>query len=333
MVADSLLTAIDQIADEYVAEDGNLTSYTELLEEINESINTQKGKAAQRAKQRTMANHKKKSKELRNLVEKLEKEVEQQMQDLEVVKNSLTSAESILETTQELISFQQTAVNSKREAELSQRSYQSLRGITKIFPSSFKESDIRIEYSGSNPFLTKVIKLSYTDEGTIKCLLEDSSSHHRDSKWKSERLSRDALVYAKQRLEVVSDVIKERQLETGNDMCCLIRQFDWTMGRLEATTHELTALQKRFDVSLENDSRGIVSDFLVNICFKGNEGGSLIATFELTPSYPFAPLQVSLKPEAMGVDIESLQRSLSNNAKPGFGYLSRACDMLSALIE
>lgn len=58
MVADSLLTAIDQIADEYVAEDDNLTNYAELLEEINEAINTQKGKAAQRAKQRTMANHK-----------------------------------------------------------------------------------------------------------------------------------------------------------------------------------------------------------------------------------------------------------------------------------
>jgi len=333
MVADSLLNAIDQIADEYAAEDGNLTKFTKMLEEMNDVINTQKGKAAERAKQRTMASHKEKSKELRNAVEKLENEIKQQMKDLELVEKSFSASESILNTTQEFITLQQSVVDSKRGAEGSQRSYQSLKGITKIYPSSIQGSHISLEFCGSNPFLSKAVRLVYTEKGTIQCLLEDTSPHDVNRRWEVNRLSKDALAYAKCRFKIVCDVMEQKQLENADDMRCLIRQFDWTMGRLEATANELTVLQKRFDISLENDPEGAASDFLVHISFKGNNGGSLIATFELDPSYPFAPLQVSLTPEGMEVDLDSLQRSLLNNAKPGFGYLSRASDMLSAIIE
>eukprot|EP00547_Thalassionema_nitzschioides_P013199 CAMPEP_0194260296 /NCGR_PEP_ID=MMETSP0158-20130606/45440_1 /TAXON_ID=33649 /ORGANISM="Thalassionema nitzschioides, Strain L26-B" /LENGTH=1678 /DNA_ID=CAMNT_0039000383 /DNA_START=47 /DNA_END=5080 /DNA_ORIENTATION=- len=319
MVADSLLNAIDQIADEYAAEDGNLTKFTKMLEEMNDVINTQKGKAAERAKQRTMASHKEKSKELRNAVEKLENEIKQQMKDLELVEKSFSASESILNTTQEFITLQQSVVDSKRGAEGSQRSYQSLKGITKIYPSSIQGSHISLEFCGSNPFLSKAVRLVYTEKGTIQCLLEDTSPHDVNRRWEVNRLSKDALAYAKCRFKIVCDVMEQKQLENADDMRCLIRQFDWTMGRLEATANELTVLQKRFDISLENDPEGAASDFLVHISFKGNNGGSLIATFELDPSYPFAPLQVSLTPEGMEVDLDSLQRSLLNNAKPGFG--------------
>jgi hypothetical protein len=106
-------------------------------------------------------------------------------------------------------------------------------------------------------------------------------------------------------------------------------------GRIEATARELTSLEKRYRLLLENDPEGGASEFLVHVSFDTDkaQSGTLVATFELNASYPFGPLHVSLPPDSIAVDLGLLQRYLMKNAKPGFGYLSRACDVIAAFVN
>jgi hypothetical protein len=95
------------------------------------------------------------------------------------------------------------------------------------------------------------------------------------------------------------------------------------------------ALQKRFDVTLERDPNGESAEFLVHVAFSdGKDNDVLVTSFDLNSSYPFGPLNVSFDlKEDEGLDLRYFQRQLMKNAKPGFGYLSRACDVISAALK
>ena len=54
----------------------------------------------------------------------------------------------------------------------------------------------------------------------------------------------------------------------------------------------------------------------------------IICSFEIHDLYPFGLLEIKL---ASNVDIQSLERQLIRKTKPGFGYISRICDMMKVL--
>ena len=54
----------------------------------------------------------------------------------------------------------------------------------------------------------------------------------------------------------------------------------------------------------------------------------IICSFIIHDLYPFGLLDIKL---ASNVDIQSLERQLIRKTKPGFGYISRICDMIKIL--
>jgi len=138
----------------------------------------------------------------------------------------------------------------------------------------------------------------------------------------------------KSRRSLLTSVISNKVLHTGEEMQRLVRQFDWTLARVESTSRELNILQKRFGLSVEMDPNHDAAVFVVRVPFVGTlQNNLLVASFELNASYPFGPLNVSLEPGRSDMDLAFLQKHLMKNAKPGFGYLSRACDVIAAVVQ
>jgi len=333
MVLDSLLQSVNQIHKDFEPENEKLDHFALLLDEMNEVATEVAGEMALKAIQRTLAFHKEKFTELEIDIKNLEGEVEEAQHNLDEVSKALKVVGVILKTTQNFILLQRSTLTNKKEAEYYQQSYQSLRGIGNFSLSHVQESQFIINFHGSYPISTKAFRFFSTGNGKIKCLSEENAPCKMSNNWRNSKLSKDAIAFMKCRLNLVSNDMVQREIETANDLRCLVRKFEWTKGRLETTAQELTALQRRYKISIEKDPEGYKSDFLIHVSFLSVEGGSLVATFELSPSYPFSPLQVSLLPNDLKVSLQSLQRLLMKNAKPGFGYLSRACDVVSAVVE
>jgi hypothetical protein len=135
-------------------------------------------------------------------------------------------------------------------------------------------------------------------------------------------------------IAMLIDSVNNKILASGRSIGEMLQRLEMLHGRLEMTANELFALQKRYGTMLEVDAVGSKSDFLLSVNFTSLRGSmAMQATFELNTLYPFAPLNVSLDDRGGKVDVDLLRRQLVKNAKPGFGYLSRTCDTISAFLR
>jgi hypothetical protein len=235
--------------------------------------------------------------------------------------------------TERRISTQEAAQSEKAFAECSQRSFVSVKGITRIAPTSVCSSNLDLIHIGGYRSSCLILSFYFSEGPRIQCK-SSVDVPHLSQQVKSEKLSRHAMAFLKSRCSVLSKVVSDKVLQTGEEMRRLVRQLDWTLGRVESTSRELNILQKRFGLSVEMDPNHDASVFLVRVPFVDSlHNNLLVASFELNASYPFGPLNVSLEPGHSDMDLAYLQKHLMKNAKPGFGYLSRACDVIAAVVQ
>ncbi|KAL7579876.1 hypothetical protein ACA910_004886 [Epithemia clementina (nom. ined.)] len=119
-----------------------------------------------------------------------------------------------------------------------------------------------------------------------------------------------------------------------------LRSNAWMRCRLEVICSELRVLHRRYDASVDNETReNGAKSFVVHVRF--SRFGSqieLISSFELTEAYPFGSLNTKIKQLNAGkgsqqecIDMEGLMEAVAKNARPGFFYLTRTVSVLSAL--
>jgi hypothetical protein len=121
-------------------------------------------------------------------------------------------------------------------------------------------------------------------------------------------------------------------LTSGRQIRPVIQQLEFKLGRLEATAREISILQTRLKAQFEEDFSSQNGVHVFTATFT-RASMKLRASIGINSSYPFTPLDICLDPLAGAVDIEGIQRQLIKNAKPGFGYLSRTCDVISASLK
>lgn len=121
------------------------------------------------------------------------------------------------------------------------------------------------------------------------------------------------------------------QLDSPLEIGPFLRRLEWLLGRMEYTASELAMIQHRYKATL---SCGSSSPPRLEVEFPSSAGtAKLLATFELSDAYPFSPLSVCLDTFEAQVDAQAIQKLLIKNAKPGFGYLSRTCDVIAAYLR
>ena len=231
------------------------------------------------------------------------------------------------------ILMQDSFSSAKGAAESRERMLVSLKGLSRVAPISVGAANVTLQHIGCYPSSCLTSSFTFLGGSSVQC-----SSLCVDfpfiTKGKREKLSFHAMAFMKSRCSLLSSVLSDKELAAADEMRGLVRQLEWTRGRIESTAQELAVLQKRFKLSLAADRDGGMSEFLVHVSFEGTaQNCDLVTTFELNASYPFGPLNVSLEPGHCDMNLGHLQKYLTKNAKPGFGYLSRACDVIAAVMQ
>ena len=118
-------------------------------------------------------------------------------------------------------------------------------------------------------------------------------------------------------------------LQSSSLICHVVHYIDWYISRMEITGKELSMLENRFKGKLYTSGKD--GSHNLELRFAQQSGHEVIVgCFELCDSYPFAGLDITIKGD---VEVEALERHLSKNSKPGFGYLSRTCDVFSVFCK
>ena len=192
-------------------------------------------------------------------------------------------------------------------------------------PTSIEKTKISIGYKGQIPDIEFTVTFQELSEGRgVKC----SSQVHRvenSAKRKPTHYSSDVLQYFEDRILLLQREIGSTVLKSSSMIRNMTHYIEWYISRVEMTGKELSILQRRFKgkIYTKNGKDGL---HYLELQFRTSGDKQIIGRFEICDSYPFAGLNVTIKG---AIDIDALERHLSKNSKPGFGYLSRTCDVFS----
>jgi hypothetical protein len=215
-------------------------------------------------------------------------------------------------------------------ADAAQRQKTTLSGITKWQPATLNGSVLSFQYVGPVAKACVYVSFQVTGSGTLYCKAQVQSDLFLKGKGRTTKQFNSVSSFLEQQTAAVCAMACKESIDSPIQVGPVLRRLEWMLGRLEHTSSELAMLQRRYDAVLSPGQ----SSFQLEVEFSSQTGkAKLLATFELSDAYPFSPLNVCLDTFEEELDVEGIRKLLIKNAKPGFGYLSRTCDVIAAYLR
>ncbi len=239
--------------------------------------------------------------------------------------------QQLIEVIDERRSLKSKIANSRSVAEALWEETKILEGTNNWKLSRFDESIISIEFKGNVPELSLCTVFKKTTSGLIKC-----ESHKVTQKVPTKLMSKykknskytpNVLAFFSDKVEILRLNLEKKFLKSIVDVRETVQYIEWSLERLDLIGKEVSVLEQRHNGKLKR----MGNSYNFGLSMKSrSKGRGLHVNFRIDDSYPFSVLITNLSGD---VNTDSLKRYLARNDKPGFGYLSRTCDMMAALLE
>jgi hypothetical protein len=218
-------------------------------------------------------------------------------------------------------------------ADSAERSFVTLKGVTNWKPSTIDEAELSFQYVGPCP-TNITLSFQISSQSSVKCIATVLPKLFHKHGSRGAKQHAQVSSFLQTRAAALCAAVCHEQMHTPHEIGPLMRRFEWQLGRLERTSAEVATLKRRYQAMLTPSQLPDSSNYQLEIDFSGPSGPSkLRATFEISEEYPFSPLNICLDTFDEQVDVEAIHKLLVKNAKSGFGYLSRTCDVIAAFLH
>jgi len=313
-------------------EENNIERYIKLADDTLKSLSIISQHSVKKARRRSIYKRKCSVSALEGTIKELELSV--QKADLGLY-SKRCERESLFRTSDVLAvnNLEQSNVRKKRAlADSNLDRLRSVEGLHSWKLVSLQKSNISLFFNLNHIGISIVAHFSSTNLGSVVCnaRLPSDSDLPASSKPLSNHYLFPSSVneYFRFRAGDVCREINRLPLSSPSEISHTVHYLEWYMGRVEISGKELSKVIYRYKGILQQSN---AKSFQLSIQFF-NLGGNtqkIKARFEIGDAYPFAPLPVEFEGD---VDVKLLRRQLLKSCKPGFGYLSRMCDTISAWI-
>jgi hypothetical protein len=203
----------------------------------------------------------------------------------------------------------------------------TLKGSVKFIPMVFDQNEFSFKYLGSSAKTALILSFNISSPSSVSIAAKVDPTLFQGTQDANRLLSVSSFLQT--RMKYLCDFMCQQVLHSTCDIPSYLRRFEYLLGRLESTAAEFAKLNERYFGKLSLSNIANSSSFNLKIRFLSRTGLDLLgASFEISEAYPFSPLSVCLDTYDSKVNVETLQKSMIKNAKPGFGYLSRICDVV-----
>lgn len=186
-------------------------------------------------------------------------------------------------------------------------------------------SKISIEFSGAIPELCFRLNFLVMSSGSVISEVAGGVSLDRP-KEVHRQFTPSVKAFLAERSQLLQKEITSSELKSSSEIIDKVHQMEWFLGRLDIIGKEISMLEIRHSGKFERSSESSTCyDLYLSIQNKSTESW-VKTTFEIGDWYPFV-LDMDISGE---IDVIDMERQLIKNAKPGYGYLSRACDVIGA---
>jgi len=213
-------------------------------------------------------------------------------------------------------------------AESSQKNYMSLNGLHSWSMKTMSERDLEFNTIGACQQTHLRLMYEGAESGKASTIVssKDDSAKSRSLYVYHEPLSGFLDTSTKRLMESA-----QQSTATGPvQICEHLQKYTWLAGRLDLIAKEFQVVQRRYNGILHRQS-GDVFSFLVEF---ESERSTVTADFRIECAhYPSFPIEVRLDLILGKQDLGVIKKSLLKNANPGFGSLSRACDIIQSIVR
>lgn len=264
---------------------------------------------------------------LGNDVKALESQLAEAQADLECLKNEEIRLAESKAHLQELNILSSECGDVRSDAVSSHTAFLLLRVLHSWSTGTMSQTEM--EFKSSGLCSQSCFSLAYLISGSggkIQVHLSPTSSH---SKLKTlHRYPGPITLFIEACMNRLANSVQLSPLESPLFISNHMLKCMWLMGRLDIVANELQVLLCRYKAKLV---RKEVDVFALSAHFEGLSS-SVLVEFEVDPTYPSLPVDVRLDLTGGQSDLSALRRSLIKNVKPGFGSLSRACDIIQSFV-
>ncbi|KAG7355840.1 hypothetical protein IV203_000526 [Nitzschia inconspicua] len=211
--------------------------------------------------------------------------------------------------------------------EESQKTYLSLRGLHSWSLGSMGEVEMNISMMGTCSQTTSMLSYNWEEPDRIRAKVTTfSGATHTASQF---RYHGPLSLYMDMHMRLLAQRVERQFIDDASAIAKHVRKCSWMIGRLDLAAREISVLQKRYKATLTRTHR---DSFSLRMKFEGNSS-SVEVEFPLDPMYPSFPVEVRLELISGSLDFEELRKILIKQSKPGFGSLSRACDIVDSFVK
>ncbi len=216
------------------------------------------------------------------------------------------------------------------EAESSQKNFVSLNGLHSWSMKTTSENDLEFINTGSCQQTHLKLMYGGAESGKADRILS--------SRVDSSLANSKTLHVYHEPLSGFLDTATKRLMETAQQssghgpvhISEHLQKYTWLAGRLDLIAKEFQVVQRRYNGFLHRKNGDLFS-FVVEF---ESERSTVVANFRIESAYyPSFPIEVRLDLMSGDQDLETIKKALVKNANPGFGSLSRACDIIQSIVQ
>lgn len=327
-VAKSLVEALHATGQELDLSMAKLEKDFNFVEDQMEILSIMASKAVRKARRKSLQRRKTAVQLLEEEIAGIESELKRAQDYLDAALDEHALVQGIVKASETLTLTTQALENAKVLASDNELQYSNVLGLGRFTPANMNDSELSFHYLGQNP--ASCVAVSFAILST-RVLCQVKPCPEIFSKCASGRPTKADAQYLKVAIADLCSGAARQIISSPTEIGSMLQLLEWKIGRLEQTAVELAMLRRRYNAQLQRpSSAGNYVQLEVEFVGKSNK---LLAYFEISPSYPFSAVSIGMDLLEGTVDMEDIQKQLIKHAKPGFGYLSRTCDVVAAYVR
>jgi hypothetical protein len=213
------------------------------------------------------------------------------------------------------------------------RKWNTLKGLNVWTVRTMTSTEMTFSYIGPCPKACVTVSFALSGASSVSCQARVDPLAFPKHKSRNGGKLQPVMPLLASRTSLLCEKMS-REKANPTQIGAFLRRNGWDLYRIELTASELALLQRRYRATLSSNLSGEGNAHILEVDFQSRTTTRTIrGSFFISDAYPFDALNTQLVLLEGETELDELQQLLVKNAKPGFGCLSRTCDVISAYLR
>ncbi|MGK3733507.1 MAG: hypothetical protein ACI90V_000343 [Bacillariaceae sp.] len=333
IVLDSFRGPLNDIPNNFAHDASRLDEALQHCNMLQGNISLANDRKSARARRKSFMRHQTVATDLKGEIETIESQLAEMKSELDKIEREEANILKLKTDYHEMRLNAEEYNDLRVTAESAQKSSLSLRGLHSWSMGTVSGTDMEFVTLGSCP--QTYLKLLYegTKSDKAQTRLSSSKVDSNHAKAKSLYVYHGPIsVFLDSSVKRLMHAVQQNALKGSIRIGEHLQNYSWLIGRFDLIAREFQVVQRRYNGKLRRTHKD-EDKFSLSIEFE-NKTSKIVVDFGIEPMmYPSFPVEIRLDLISGEMDLDKLRKNLLKNAKPGFGSITRACDIVQSIIR